>query len=192
MSIAFLRRALARVPTIVVASALGLSVAAASGCDSESAAAPTESAVNPTLRVHEVLPSTPTAEGLAYVRAMAAAHLQADGLSAQSRQAVLRAALAQPVPSDLPEAEILRLETATRLAEDLIGESKQGEGVAVARDVLAPMLAPSRSLPLDRTTARALVVLGDAAAKTGDDALAAGSYARAIRMMSILRQELEQ
>ena len=53
------------------------------------------------------------------------------------------------------------------------------------------MLAPERSLPLDRATARALVVLGDAAISTGDDALAAGSYARAIRMMSLLRQELE-
>lgn len=181
---------LGRTTSLVLASLLGLSATAMIGCDGGSAPEPTESAVNPTLRVHEVLPSTPTAEGLAYVRAIAQAHRQADALPGQPGRAVLRAALAEPVPSDLPEAEILRLETATRLAEDLLKES--GEGTRVARDVLAPMLAPSRSLPLDRTTARALVVLGDAAAKTGDDALAAGSYARAIRMMSILRQELEQ
>jgi hypothetical protein len=61
----------------------------------------------------------------------------------------------------------------------------------MVRDLLFPMLAPERSLPLDRASARALVVLGDAAAQLHDDALAAGSYARAIRVMSLLRQELE-
>ncbi len=84
---------------------------------------------------------------------------------------------------------MLRLELATRLAETTM-ERPGGEKVAVG--LLQPMLAPERSLPLDRATARALVVLGDAAAKSGDDALAAGSYARAIGVMSMLRQELER
>jgi hypothetical protein len=69
---------------------------------------------------------------------------------------------------------------------------EQPGGAQVARDVLEPLLEPRDSLPMDRASARALVVLGDAARETGDDALAAGSYMRAIRMMSVLRQELEQ
>jgi hypothetical protein len=89
----------------------------------------------------------------------------------------------------LGEAEILRLELATRVAEALM-ETPQGS--AVARDLLVPMLEPKRSLPLDRATARALIALGDLAAESGDDALAMGSYARAIRVMSLLREELGQ
>jgi len=102
---------------------------------------------------------------------------------------VLRDALALPVPGGLPEAEPLRLELAARLCETL---AEQPGGVPVALDLLAPMLDPERSLPVDRSSARALVVLGDLAARSGDDALAAGSYARAIRVMSLLRQELER
>ena len=158
-------------------------------CDDAEPAPVTAAEPDATLRTHEVQPSTPTAEGLAYVESVAAAHRRADGLEGRPRTQALQAALAVPVPADLPEAEVLRLELATRLAELSM---EQPGGAAVARDLLQPMLSVQRSLPLDRSTARALVVLGDAAAKTGDDALAAGSYARSIRMLSILRQELER
>lgn len=141
-----------------------------------------------TLRTHAVAPSTPTAEGLAYLRAMADVHAHADGLRGEPRVHALREGLSLPVPAGLAEAEIVRLDLAARLCEELMTTP---EGTLAARDLLAPMLSVERSLPLDRATARALVVLGDAAAKTGDDALAAGSYARSIEVMSLLRQELE-
>jgi hypothetical protein len=170
----------------------GLVLALASGaCDPSDGATTTEPArrvPDATLRTHAVAPSTPTAEGLAYLRAMAGVHERADGLRGEARVHALREGLALPVPAGLAEAEILRLDLAARLGEELISTP---EGTVAARDLLAPMLSVQRSLPLDRATARALVVLGDAAAKTGDDALAAGSYARSIELMSLLRQELE-
>jgi hypothetical protein len=148
-----------------------------------------------TLRTHVVAPSTPTAEGLAYLRAMADVHERADGVQGEPRVQALRQGLALPVPAGLAEAEIVRLDLAARLAEELMAgapsRAAAPEGARAARDLLIPLLAVERSLPLDRATARALVVLGDAAAKTGDDALAAGSYARSIEIMSSLRQELE-
>ena len=178
----------------VVALVVGLSVAAG-GCDRGGSEAST--AIDDTLRIHEVLPSTPTPEGLAFIQAVADVHREADAAQGVRRVTALNRGLALPVPAGLPEAEVLRLEIATRLAEDLMAGDGQGdaqgfEGARRGRDLLAPMVAPNRSLPLDRVTARALVVLGDAAARTGDDALAAGSYARAIRMMRTLQQELEQ
>ena len=147
------------------------------------------------LQTHEIVPSTPTADGLAYIRAVAAIHAEADAPAdapadadgSAQRVAALQRGLALPVPEGLPEAEILRLGLATRLASAWI----EGGEAQRAQDLLAPMLAPSRSVPLDRASAEALVLLGDAATRTGDDALAAGSYGRSIRMMSILRQELE-
>lgn len=140
-----------------------------------------------TLRTHIIAPSEPTSEGLAYVRSMAGAHSDADATEGEARIQVLRSALAQPVPAGLAEAEVLRLDVAARLGEELM---KSRQGARAARELLTPMLDVKRSLPLDRATARALVVLGDAAVQTGDDALAAGSYARSIEMMSLLRQEL--
>lgn len=176
----------------VLGVSLGLGLALASGaCDPSEGTTTTETGrrvPDATLRTHAVAPSTPTAEGLAYLRAVAAAHERADGLRGDGRVQALREGLSLPVPAGLAEAEILRLDLAARLGEELMGTP---EGSATARDLLAPMLAVERSLPLDRATARALVVLGDAAAKTGDDALAAGSYARSIELMSLLRQELE-
>ncbi|MBC8073047.1 MAG: hypothetical protein IAG13_32290, partial [Deltaproteobacteria bacterium] len=109
--------------------------------------------------------------------------------SAQTRAAALRRGLALPVPAGLGEAEVLRLELATRLCENL---GERDDGVAVALDILVPMLDPERSLPLDRASARALVTLGDLAVDAGDDALALGSYMRAIHVMSSLRRELER
>lgn len=141
-----------------------------------------------TLRVHSIEPGQPSPEGLAYLRTVADAHGQADARSGEGRIQVLQQALSRPIPAGLPEAEILRLDLAARLGEEMMSSR---HGARAARELLVPMLEVKRSLPLDRATARALVVLGDAAAKTGDDALAAGSYARSIEMMSLLRQELE-
>ncbi len=174
------------------------------GCDEDSAPA-AELAVEPAveqgedarvrtgepdgrLQTHEIVPSTPTPEGLAYIEAVAKVHRDADAAQGQGRLAALRRGLELEVPGGLPEAEVLRLELASRVAAVLLEQSKAGE----ARDLLQPLLDPARSVPLDRASAEALVILGDAAARTGDDALAAGTYGRSIRMMSILREELEQ
>jgi hypothetical protein len=181
----------ARAPLFV--GIFGLAVlGAVASCDPTTGSAPGAEADTPdaTLRTHAVEPSTPTPEGLAYIQTMARVHQEADAASGpRQKEEVLRGALAQPVPAGLGEAEILRLDVAARLSETLM---EQPDGAAVACDILEPMLEPRHSLPMDRATARALVVLGDAARQTGDDALAAGSYMRAIRMMSLLRQELEQ
>ncbi|MCX4245048.1 hypothetical protein [Paraliomyxa miuraensis] len=142
-----------------------------------------------TLRTHIIEPSTPTDEGLVYLRAIADVHERADALAGEARVDALRAGLGVPVPAGLAEAEILRLDLAARLGEELMQAPR---GAAAARELLGPMLAVERSLPLDRATARALIVLGDAAVRTGDDALAAGSYARSIEVMSLLSQELRQ
>jgi hypothetical protein len=157
----------------------------AGGCEAEPAS---EGALDATLRTHAVEPSTPSAAGLAYIETMAGVHARSEEADPAARVSILREGLAVPVPAGLAEAEILRLDLAAALAESLVD---QPEGAQVAIDLLEPMLPVSRSLPLDRATARALVALGDAAAQVGDDALAVGSYARAIRLMSLLRQELE-
>jgi hypothetical protein len=170
-------------------------VASASACDEGSPAdrdADTRSGgrIDNRLRTHAVIASTPTPQGLAWLEAVADAHARADAAEgAEDRAGALRQGLALPVPADLPEAEPLRLELAARLCETL---AEQPSGVPVALDLLAPMLDPDRSLPMDRASARALVVLGDLAVEAGDDALAASSYSRAIKVMSALREELER
>jgi hypothetical protein len=167
---------------------LALAPVACDPSDDATRTEPSRRVPDATLRTHAVAPSTPTAEGLAYLRAVADVHGRADALRGEPRVRVLRQGLSLPVPAGLPEAEIVRLDLAARLCEELVVTP---EGAVAARELLAPMLSVERSLPLDRASARALVVLGDAAAKTGDDALAAGSYARSIELMSLLRQELE-
>lgn len=162
-------------------------ISTSTGCDS--APVPQARRPDPRVVVHAVEPSSPTPEGLAYMVQMADVMEDAASQSGVERVATLKEALALPVPGGLAEAEILRLEAATALAETMM---EQPEGAPVARDLLHGMLGVERSLPMDRVTARALATLGDAAAKTGDDALAAGSYARAVRVMSLLRQELER
>lgn len=166
--------------------ALVLAVGVAPGCDASGGG---EGEPDPTLRTHVVEPSTPTPGGLAYIEAVARVHAQTGGADAPTRIRALRQGLALPVPDGLPEAEILRLDLAAAAAEALL-QGPAGEQAAI--ELLGPMLPVERSLPLDRASARALVALGDAAARLGDDALAAGSYARAIRLMSLLRQELER
>ncbi len=143
---------------------------------------------NGQLRTHEIVASTPTPEGLAYIEAVAKVHREADASQGGERLAALHRGLELEVPRGLAEAEVLRLELASRIATELLAQSKADE----ARALLVPMLDPAHSVPLDRASAEALVLLGDAAARTGDDALAAGTYARSIRMMSILREELER
>ena len=142
------------------------------------------------ISLHQVRTGAPTREGLAFIGAVARIHGDADAAAdLDTRAAALRRGLSLPVPANLSEAEVLRLELATRLSETM---AQRPDGVAVALDLLEPMLAPENSLPLDRASARALVTLGDLAMTANDDALAAGSYARAIRVMSALRKELEQ
>jgi hypothetical protein len=178
-----------RVRRLVVAAGL-FSCASACELSPDADERAEEGSPDPRLRSHAITASAPTSQGLAYLEAIAAAHARADlATDADDRAAALRQGLALPVPADLPEAEPLRLELAARLCETL---AEEPSGVPVALDLLAPMLEPERSLPVDRASARALVVLGDLAVLAGDDALAAGSYMRAIRMMSLLRQELER
>ena len=180
------------VMTVGLAGVLGMA-----GCD-ESSQGPGEVASQATekapdapdarLQTHEIVASTPSAAGLAYIQTVAAAHREADTQQGDARVATLKRGLDLAVPSGLPEAEILRLELASRIASEWIEGGKADK----ARALLVPMLNPGHSVPLDRSSAEALVLLGDAATRTGDDALAAGTYARSIRMMSILRQEIER
>ncbi|MEM7152907.1 MAG: hypothetical protein AAF799_08690 [Myxococcota bacterium] len=165
-----------------------LATVATAGCDPTGDSPKEVGKPDATLRTHAVDPSTPTPEGLVYLRSVADVHADADARTGDDRRRALRRGLALPVPAGLAEAEIMRLDLAARLGEELLADP---HGARAARELLQPMLTVERSLPLDRATARALVVLGDAAVKTGDDALAAGSYARSIEMMSLLRQELE-
>jgi hypothetical protein len=141
------------------------------------------------LVVHAVEPSTPTEAGITYVQALAEAHARADATKdAAARREILSAALDLPAPAGLTEAEIFELELAARLAET---HRELGEDDA-ALAVLSPRLAVDRSLPRAPETAHALVVLGDVAHALGDDALAAGSYARALRLLAQLRREVEE
>lgn len=184
-----LRKPHPRTPAFVLmAWVLGLGLGACDPSDDDAPAAEQQRAPDATLRTHLVAPSAPTSEGLVYLRAVADVHARADQLTGEARVQALRSGLGLPVPAGLAEAEIVRLDLAARLGEELMSTP---HGAAAARELLAPMLEVKRSLPLDRATARALVVLGDAAVQTGDDALAAGSYARSIEVMSLLRQELE-
>jgi tetratricopeptide (TPR) repeat protein len=140
------------------------------------------------LETHAVLTGKPSAEGLAYVQAIVDAHQQADALT--ERQArVDRLSLAlelEPPPGD-GTAELLRYELLARTAELLL----EGGEAERALALLEPQLATSVSLPLDRAAARCLIGLGDAAAQTGDHALAMGSYARALELLSLLLEEVE-
>ncbi len=139
------------------------------------------------LQVFWVGESTPSPARRAYVAAVARAEARAAAApTARAREEILREALALPVPGGLDEAPVLRLELATALCETL---RERPGGAELAVDILSPMLDPGHALPLDRVTAGALVTLGDAAREVGRDALAAGSYARAIRILSMLRQE---
>jgi hypothetical protein len=152
------------------------------GCDADPERQP-----DARLRTHVALDATPTSASLDYLERVAAIHVEADALRGKERIDVLAEGLALPLPASDGEAEVAELDLAARLAETLIAEGRSGDAI----ERLSPLLEVERSLPMHVASARALVLLGDAAAAEGDEALAAGSYARAIRLMSLLRLELE-
>ena len=134
------------------------------------------SEIDTRLLTHAILPGgTVSSEALRYAREVAKAHDKADAAShREDRKTILQQALALELPENAGEAEVLRLELAARLCETLLEDAR---GAPEAVRILGSMLAPEQNLPIDRATARALVVYGDAARKVGNDALAAGSYA---------------
>lgn len=141
------------------------------------------------LITHAFEPSTPTPAGLAYVEFVADVHERADlADDTQTRAEILADGLERAAPEGLAEAEVLRLELAARLGELHL----ELDDADAAQRAIAPLVPTSRSLPLDRASAHALTVLGDAAHQRGEDALAAGSYARAVRMMSLLADDLAE
>lgn len=134
--------------------------------------------------------SRANAETIAYVDRVAAAHAEADALlPGRPADALerLRAVWTETAPAQ-DAARVTHLELSARMGE-LMMKNEGGAVDAVA--LLRPLLSPESELPRDRCSARALVALGDAATAIDDDALAAGSYARAVRVMSALRKEMK-
>ncbi|PRQ06635.1 hypothetical protein [Enhygromyxa salina] len=147
-----------------------------------------EGTLDTRLETHAVLPGEPSAAGLEYVQAVAEAHRQAD--RASERQAaveILMTAVERVPPAGDGTAELLHYELLARTAELLVTERDPER----ALQLLGPHLAPARSLPIDRGSARCLVAQGDAAAQTGDHALAMSSYARALELLTLLLEEVE-
>lgn len=166
---------------ILLAAGLTLGVVA---CTDEPEAAP--KSVDTRLETHVPLDGEPTVAGLAYVQAIANAHQQADADPSHALAILLAAVERTPPVGDGP-AERLHYELLARTAELLLA---QGEDIRALK-LLAPRLDPENSLPVDRATARCLVALGDAAAQGGDHALAMGSYARALEVLTLLLEEVE-
>lgn len=167
--------------------AVALLVGTAAGCTAGSPERE-RAAVDTRLDTHAVIEGEPSEAGLRYVQAIAEAHRTADRLSDHKAQIdTLRSAIELRWPDGDGTAELLHYETLARASELLLaaGDSEQ------VVELLTPRVAPERSLPLDRASARCLVALGDAAAHTGDHALAMGSYARALEMLMMLLEEVE-
>ncbi|NVB40039.1 hypothetical protein G6O69_19495 [Pseudenhygromyxa sp. WMMC2535] len=167
--------------------AVALSCAVLGGCAEEGSVS-SEPELDLRLETHALLPGEPSEAGLAYVEAVAAAHGRADAIAdAQARAAVLSAALELEAPAGDGTAELLEVQLAARLGETLIeaGEAER------ALELLERYFAPERSLPLDRVSARGLVAMGDAAARSGDHARAMSAYARALEVLSLLLEEVE-
>lgn len=176
---------LARRFTRSLACVLALSFGA--GCSED--ASTREQPLDTRLETHAVLAGKPSAEGLAYVQAVAEAHKHADALTdRQARIDRLLLALELEPPAGDGTAELLRFELLARTSELMLEAGEAERALAL----LEPQLATSASLPIDRASARCLVSLGDAAAQTGDHALAMGSYARALELLSLLLEEVEQ
>lgn len=163
-------------------------VAGTSACD-DGAAIELDASPDARLELVEIDLQRADSASVEYLQALSKAHAQADALLADDRQAALdrlRSAWDLNVPAG-GAARVTQLELSARMAEIML----QDEGGAVdAVALLRPMLDPKVALPKDRSSARALVALGDAASEIDDDALAAGSYARAVRVMSALRKEM--
>jgi hypothetical protein len=147
-----------------------------------------ESKLDTQLVTHAVVEGQPSAAGLAYLDHVVTAHREADAISDPlARAERLLVALELAIPERDGVAEIAALELAARAGESLLAAEADERVLAL----LGPMLPTERSLPIDRASARCLVALGDAAARTGDHALAMGSYARALEMLSLLLEEVD-
>lgn len=175
--------------SLSLALALGVSLGGCTaGGEAGNEEAPARAALDTRLETHAPLAGEPTAEGLAYVQAVAEAHRAAD--QSPDRAAALEILLAalerSPPPGD-GAAELLHYELLARTAELLLASGASEEVV----ELLGPRLAPERSLPRARALARCLVALGDAAAQSGDHALAMSSYARALELLTLLLEEVE-
>ncbi|KIG17448.1 hypothetical protein DB30_03149 [Enhygromyxa salina] len=144
-------------------------------------------ALDTRLETHAVLPGQPSAAGLEYVQAIAQAHSQADRSEHQAALKILMTALERTPPAGDGTAELLHYELLARTSELMLTERDPERALRL----LGPHLAPERSLPIDRGSARCLVALGDAAAQTGDHALAMSSYARALELLTLLLEEVE-
>lgn len=167
---------------------LGLALFVLGAACTEDSSKPRERALDTRLETHDVLPGKPSVEGLAYVQAIVEAHREADVLDdRQARIDRLLAALEREPPRFDGTAELLYYELLARTAELML----EGGLAERALALLEPRLSTSVSLPVDRASARCLVDLGDAAAQTGDHALAMGSYARALELLSLLLEEVE-
>jgi hypothetical protein len=177
-------RGLPRLAVVLLAAGLTLGVVACMACTDEPE--PASTSMDTRLATHVPLDGEPTAAGLAYVQAIANAHQQADEDPTNARTILLTAVERTPPPGD-GQAERLHYELLARTAELLLAEGKDIQ----ALKLLAPRLDPGTSLPVDRATARCLVALGDAAAQGGDHALAMGSYARALEVLTLLLEEVE-
>lgn len=153
-------------------------------CTAESE--PQPASIDTRLETHVPLDGQPTVAGLAYVQELANAHQRADDAPAHALAILLTAVELTPPAGDGP-AERLHYELLARTAELLLA---QGMDIKALK-LLAPRLDPEISLPVDRATARCLVALGDAAAQGGDHALAMGSYARALEVLTLLLEEVE-
>lgn len=140
------------------------------------------------LVTHAVLEGQPSEAGLAYLEHVVAAHRDADAIpDPLARAERLITALELAVPEHDGIAEIAALELAARAGESLYAAGADARVFAL----LDPMLQTERSLPIDRASARCLVALGDAAARSGDHTVAMGSYARALEMLSLLMEEVD-
>lgn len=138
------------------------------------------------LVTHALVVGSPSAAGLAYLDHALAAHREADALDDPlARAERLITALDQAPPRGDGAAELAELELAARASESLLAAGADARAIAL----LEPRLATARSLPIDRASARCLVALGDAAARSGDHTLAMGSYARALDMLTLLMEE---
>lgn len=185
-------RAVRRRPRAGLGRRLGLALSlalslSASACDRAEAPPAQTSSVDTRLETHAVLPGSPSAAGLAYLEAVAEAHARADAASGDAAIAILAAAAErEPVAGD-GTAELVHYELLARTAEAMLANGEAERALAL----LAARLGPETSLPIDRAAARGLVALGDAAAQTGDLALAMGSYARALDMLTLLLEEVE-
>ncbi len=155
-------------------------------CDND--ASEPASRIDTRLETHSLLPGAPSEQGLAYIEAAANAHREADAIrDPEARAERLLIPLEAQRPADDGIAELAELELIARAAESLLEAGQH----ARVRELLEARVASDRSLPIDRSSARCLIALGDAAAKDGDHALAMGSYARALEMLSLLMEEIE-